>query len=1029
MLEQEIQPMMILTIDVGNGHVDKLQLYDLNNIEQETYDFCVKNKLDFNTMQEINTQIQNVLKNKQLEEEQEIENVFQEIKEEDDEKITENNINDIREQESIIITNSNEMDTQKENNNDILSDHSKNVIEEKNNKIEKENDDNINNINSNNMKNINSNNNNNINSDNSNNIKNINSIDNNNSNNMNNINSNNGNNINLYEKKIKKNNNQSLRTNKSNKSNKSNSSYGNKKSKSKKKNIKDNIREAIAMAKEKTKQNQKSQNRENNSNNNSKMNINNIYENIDNNIDNNINVNNEENNNNVYENNHNEDNNKTNLNQINQEKIEKKENGGIINKGNNSQNNNIIENYENKNDKNEEIINNEENMKDNNIIKEENNNTENNQIQPNIITEEKKIEENNLSKNELNKENNEYIKNSNEKDNNIDNINNQLNNNINNEINNSSKEAQVNKRRNKTISHNVSHISSYNPGKELYERGLKFKENEKEKLEALKRNLEVDETEDNTFIPKINKLSEIQIEKIREKGLECTNPYIINNYRQYKLEKMEILKRKNDEEFYRECTFKPRINRSHSSTKIIKNKLNEDYNSIKDRIDANSKIKNESRFDKLYNYRIDYQENKDKLKEKIYNEYSFKPKINENSSFYKLNIPFNERLQTYSNKSKENLIKIQQVYEKELGYEESFQPHLNREKNKALLRDRDEFFINEAQKYNINLGESNKNNLNNNISHIDHYTKLYLYGKKYQQEKNYLTEKYYQNQNKPPQFCESTEEIINRKKEKSFRQIFKLLDGDEDSKISSTHMNISKLPKNISKILEPIFNELKEENETLNELEFIFVCEQLYMSLPWNDKRELTTFEDIAKKNIKKEKILKEKNNFSFKPKINKRNYSFERPTRLNDRVGRHKEIHKNNELNNRDIFNLSQNNYIYNFNNYNNYNNYYYIKKNKINNNINKDNKFKNNMNQINNRVNYFNLKISNQNSDNIKKNHNEYEYINCCNNKGKYAILKNVNINIEGKNSNINEDKKNSNILGRKINYDNFVNVKACS
>ena len=1036
MLEQEIQPMMILTIDVGNGHVDKLQLYDLNNIEQETYDFCVKNKLDFNTMQEINTQIQNVLKNKQLEEEQEIENVFQEIKEEDDEKITENNINDIREQESIIITNSNEMDTQKENNNDILSDHSKNVIEEKNNKIEKENDDNINNINSNNMKNINSNNSNNINSDNSNNIKNINrnninNIDNNNnSNNMNNINSNNGNNINLYEKKIKKNNNQSLRTNKSNKSNKSNSSYGNKKSKSKKKNIKDNIREAIAMAKEKTKQNQKSQNRENNSNNNSKMNINNIYENIDNNIDNNINVNNEENNNNVYENNHNEDNNKTNLNQINQEKIEKKENGGIIDKGNNSQKNNIIENYENKNDKNEEIINNEENMKDNNIIKEENNNTENNQNQPNIITEEKKIEENNLSKNELNQENNEYIKNSNEKDNNIDNINNQLNNNINNnEINNSSKEAQVNKRRNKTISHNVSHISSYNPGKELYERGLKFKENEKEKLEALKRNLEVDETEDNTFIPKINKLSEIQIEKIREKGLECTNPYIINNYRQYKLEKMEILKRKNDEEFYRECTFKPRINRSHSSTKIIKNKLNEDYNSIKDRIDANSKIKNESRFDKLYNYRIDYQENKDKLKEKIYNEYSFKPKINENSSFYKLNIPFNERLQTYSNKSKENLIKIQQVYEKELGYEESFQPHLNREKNKALLRDRDEFFINEAQKYNINLGESNKNNLNNNISHIDHYTKLYLYGKKYQQEKNYLTEKYYQNQNKPPQFCESTEEIINRKKEKSFRQIFKLLDGDEDSKISSTHMNISKLPKNISKILEPIFNELKEENETLNELEFIFVCEQLYMSLPWNDKRELTTFEDIAKKNIKKEKILKEKNNFSFKPKINKRNYSFERPTRLNDRVGRHKEIHKNNELNNRDIFNLSQNNYIYNFNNYNNYNNYYYIKKNKINNNINKDNKFKNNMNQINNRVNYFNLKISNQNCDNIKKNHNEYEYINCCNNKGKYAILKNVNINIEGKNSNINEDKKNSNILGRKINYDNFVNVKACS
>ena len=184
---------------------------------------------------------------------------------------------------------------------------------------------------------------------------------------------------------------------------------------------------------------------------------------------------------------------------------------------------------------------------------------------------------------------------------------------------------------------------------------------------------------------------------------------------------------------------------------------------------------------------------------------------------------------------------------------------------------------------------NNTNNTNNN-NYIDPYTKLYLYGKKYQQEKNFLAEKYYQNQNKPPKFCESTEEIINRKKEKSFRQIFKILDGDEDSKISSNHINISKLPKNILKILQPIFNELKEENETLNEIEFVFVCEQLYLSLSWNDKRELTTFEDIAKKNLKKEKIIKEKNNFSFKPKINKRNYSFENPTIINN----------NNELNNK---------------------------------------------------------------------------------------------------------------------------------
>ena len=63
---------------------------------------------------------------------------------------------------------------------------------------------------------------------------------------------------------------------------------------------------------------------------------------------------------------------------------------------------------------------------------------------------------------------------------------------------------------------------------------MKFKENEKEKLKILKHNLEVDEEEDNTFIPKINKLSETQKEKIKEKKLECNNPDVINNYRRYK---------------------------------------------------------------------------------------------------------------------------------------------------------------------------------------------------------------------------------------------------------------------------------------------------------------------------------------------------------------------------------------------------------------------------------------------------------------------------------------------------------------
>ena len=90
---------------------------------------------------------------------------------------------------------------------------------------------------------------------------------------------------------------------------------------------------------------------------------------------------------------------------------------------------------------------------------------------------------------------------------------------------------------------------------------MKYKENEKEKLKILKHNLEVDDEEDNTFIPKINKLSETQKEKIKEKKLECYNPDIINNYKKYKQEKFEQLKKKKDEEFNKVYTLKPVINR------------------------------------------------------------------------------------------------------------------------------------------------------------------------------------------------------------------------------------------------------------------------------------------------------------------------------------------------------------------------------------------------------------------------------------------------------------------------------------
>ena len=53
--------LMVLTIDIGNGTCDKLRIHNINDYQEEAYNFCAKNNLDFNTMKEINHQIEKVL--------------------------------------------------------------------------------------------------------------------------------------------------------------------------------------------------------------------------------------------------------------------------------------------------------------------------------------------------------------------------------------------------------------------------------------------------------------------------------------------------------------------------------------------------------------------------------------------------------------------------------------------------------------------------------------------------------------------------------------------------------------------------------------------------------------------------------------------------------------------------------------------------------------------------------------------------------------------------------------------------------
>ena len=68
-------PVMILSIDVGNGKVEELKLYSLESPKKDIYKFCTVNKLDYDTMDEIIKQVEELIRDR-LNESNQNENEF-----------------------------------------------------------------------------------------------------------------------------------------------------------------------------------------------------------------------------------------------------------------------------------------------------------------------------------------------------------------------------------------------------------------------------------------------------------------------------------------------------------------------------------------------------------------------------------------------------------------------------------------------------------------------------------------------------------------------------------------------------------------------------------------------------------------------------------------------------------------------------------------------------------------------------------------------------------------------------------------
>ena len=156
------------------------------------------------------------------------------------------------------------------------------------------------------------------------------------------------------------------------------------------------------------------------------------------------------------------------------------------------------------------------------------------------------------------------------------------------------------------------------------------------------------------------------------------------------------------------------------------------------------------------------------------------------------------------------------------------------------------------QNYNINPIDKYQLNNTSNISKINHNFITI------QNISNIHNESYNKNLS-----SDNNSFLDTNKKKNTFKKIFKLLDNDNDNLISPAHINVNNLPINFKKLLMPLLNELENENETLTESEFIYICEKYFNNLNNADKTKI--FNEKSNKELFHKKIYEE----FYKPKFN----------------------------------------------------------------------------------------------------------------------------------------------------------------
>ena len=308
----------------------------------------------------------------------------------------------------------------------------------------------------------------------------------------------------------------------------------------------------------------------------------------------------------------------------------------------------------------------------------------------------------------------------------------------------------------------------------LYQKGKKFKSKVNNEVKC-------------SFRPHINPISFSVLYKRMTSHTECNNEDKIINYKSVKNKQLNELKNKHKANLSEEkYSFRPKINKNSSQ------------------IDKELQIKttvSSARYDKLYNDRKRISNNIKKLANKVYDkEILFKPQINKNVSGCISSMNFTQRQHYYQSKSKQKFIQLTEETKN------NFQPEINQR--------------------------------NNSRCYTDVFNDLYSKAEIYKQKRLNTMREVYSSYGKRIKANVESNQIIERKKTKIFTELFHLMDKNKSGLITKDNIAIDNIPSHIVTIFDSVIKELCEEDQSLNENEFVSVCYQLYELLTYPEKKQ-----------------------------------------------------------------------------------------------------------------------------------------------------------------------------------------------